>query len=1148
MKKAFKITKQDMKNIIRVPSVLILIIGLAILPSFYAWFNIKASWDPYSNTEGIQIGVVSDDTGTEVEGESINMGDELIDNLKENDSLGWQFDDSIEEADEKVYKGEYFATIHIPETFSEDVTSILDDEPKSANVQYKVNEKTNAIAPKMTDTGATQITETINDTFVQTTAQTLLEEFNNAGIELEQNLPILEKIKSAVYNLHDHIDDIDEAGDMIVQLDEDQDNIQNYADTLDSLQDYESNIREGGDQILTVQSHLDDINRLGDAVVELNGSMPDIENALTRISSIQQYFPAINEGLEDAYNASITAGDTLADVQERIPEINQQIRDYQDQVDRAQDTVDKAEQTTDEVAELIHNRVNEAEEIINGLPSFDLESEESTTPDFVNNIKDSVDESKQPLGDILEELGDSGNLETNESVEKLSNTADETKEQGNELSSELEDMLTKIEEDNYTEEDMNALNEAIDNYQSSFDGVKEDLANAEFVPDTTQDDENEENPENKEDDAEEDTEQNNEETEQSDEDAEQDSEEAEQSDEDAEQDSEEAEQSDEDAGQDSEEAEQSDDDAEQDSEEAEQSDEDAEQDSEEAEQSDDSADTQQRDEEIDQVIGDLHEDTMNAFDEISTVLDQNIDLATRNIQQLPELIAMKENPDRAEYAEEQIQAVQESIEGLQSSITSTQNSLDLLEAPENKEELDSIRDTLEGDSSQLNNVIDYLENGDFDLDQLEDVKDDAVNNLESLQSFNEDTLDPFVNDAFTTLENRLNDADSKLNAALDYTDLASDYLSEAATVVNDSQYYLNLLNENLPYYEEEFSDISDTVNQHFPEFKNGVDAASSFFQNDMPHLEDEVNNLAGFVNNDMDDLIEQYKQLNSLVQDNLPEAQESIGEMADFIRDDWPGYKEDIQNAYDRIKQMEDDQIIEELIGALQNDLSDETEYFSRPVQLDEEKLFAIPNYGSANTPFYTVLALWVGALLLCNLITTELKDKNREEFSLRDIYLGRMTLFLIVAIVQAIIASLGNIFILHAYMAHPFYFTLFSVLIALAFMIIVYTLVSLFGNVGKAIAIIFMILQLSGGGGMFPIQVAPEFFQAIHPFLPFTYAIDILREATGGIVWSVVFNRFAMLAIFPVIFILLGYTFRPWIAPKVHKAYLKTKKSNMVD
>lgn len=1075
-----------MKNIIRVPSILILIIGLAILPSFYAWFNIKASWDPYANTQGIKIGVVSDDLGTEVEDRSINMGDELVENLKENDSLGWQFGDSIEEADEKVYTGEYFATIHIPETFSEDVASILNEEPRSAIVQYKVNEKINAIAPKMTDTGATQITETINDEFVQTTAKTLLEEFNNAGIELEENLPTLQKIRDAVYNLHDHIDDIDEAGDLIVQLDEDQDKIQNYADTLDSLQEYESNIREGGDQILTAQSHLDDINRLGDAVIELNQSMPDIENALTRISSIQQYFPAINQGLEDAYAASITAGDTLADVQERIPEINNQIQDYQNQVDNAQDTLDEAEQVTDEVTELVHSRINDAGEIINGLPSFDFNTEESVTPDFVNNVKDSVGDSQGNLEEMLEELRNSDSLESNESLEKLSSSADGTVEQGNDLSAELEDMLTQIEADNFTEEDINTLNEAIADYQSSFDEVKEDLANAEFIPDTSQ---GEENSDNVEEDTEQDSEENNDNAE-----------------------------------------------------------EDTEQGNEDAEQSEDPKETPQRDEEIDQVINELHDDTMQAFDEISNVLDQNIDLAKSNIQQLPELIAMKENPDRAEYAEEQIQAIQDSIEGLQSSITSTQNSLALLEVPENKEELEKIQDTLENGDSNLNDIIDFLANGDFDLSQLEDVKDNAINDLDTLQTFNEDTLEPFVNNAFTTLENRLNDADSKLDAALEYTDLASDYLSEAATVVNDSQYYLNLLNENLPYYEEQFSDVSDTVNQHFPEFKNGVNMASSFFQNDMPHLEDEVNNLAGFVTNDMDDLIEQYENLNSLVQDNLPEAQEAIGEMADFIRDDWPGYKEDIQNAYDRIKQMEDDQIIEELIAALQNDLSDETEYFSRPVQLDEEKLFAIPNYGSANTPFYTVLALWVGALLLCNLITTELKDKNREAFSLRDIYLGRMTLFLIVAILQAVIVSLGNIFILDAYMAHPAYFTLFSVLIALAFMIIVYTLVSLFGNVGKAVAIIFMILQLSGGGGMFPIQVAPEFFQAIHPFLPFTYAIDILREASGGIVWSVVFNRFLILAIFPAIFILLGYTFRPWIAPRVHKAYMKTKKSNMVD
>ncbi|MSE24834.1 YhgE/Pip domain-containing protein, partial [Lactobacillus curvatus] len=68
-------------------------------------------------------------------------------------------------------------------------------------------------------------------------------------------------------------------------------------------------------------------------------------------------------------------------------------------------------------------------------------------------------------------------------------------------------------------------------------------------------------------------------------------------------------------------------------------------------------------------------------------------------------------------------------------------------------------------------------------------------------------------------------------------------------------------------------------------------------------------------------------------------------------------------------------------------------------------------------------------------------------------------------------------------------------------FISIVYTLVSLFGNVGKALAMVMMVLQIAGGGGTFPIQVTPKFFQAIHPFLPFTYAVDALREAVGGVV-----------------------------------------------
>src|SRR5699024_9189716 len=98
----------------------------------------------------------------------------------------------------------------------------------------------------------------------------------------------------------------------------------------------------------------------------------------------------------------------------------------------------------------------------------------------------------------------------------------------------------------------------------------------------------------------------------------------------------------------------------------------------------------------------------------------------------------------------------------------------------------------------------------------------------------------------------------------------------------------------------------------------------------------------------------------------------------------------------------------------------------------------------------------------------------------------------------QSIIVSLGDMFILGAAIDNRLLFILLSVLVSIVFISIVYTLVSLFGNVGKALAIVIMVLQIAGGGGTFPIQVTPKFFQAIHPFLPFTYAVDALREAVG--------------------------------------------------
>ena len=117
MKNIFNIFKKDIKDIFTNYAILIVVGALCILPSLYAWFNIKASWDPYGNTSNISVAIVNNDKGTMIKDEHINIGDELVKTLKENDSLGWKFVNK-QTALKGVKDGKYYASIEIPSNFS----------------------------------------------------------------------------------------------------------------------------------------------------------------------------------------------------------------------------------------------------------------------------------------------------------------------------------------------------------------------------------------------------------------------------------------------------------------------------------------------------------------------------------------------------------------------------------------------------------------------------------------------------------------------------------------------------------------------------------------------------------------------------------------------------------------------------------------------------------------------------------------------------------------------------------------------------------------------------------------------------------------------------------------------------------------------
>lgn len=251
-----------------------------------------------------------------------------------------------------------------------------------------------------------------------------------------------------------------------------------------------------------------------------------------------------------------------------------------------------------------------------------------------------------------------------------------------------------------------------------------------------------------------------------------------------------------------------------------------------------------------------------------------------------------------------------------------------------------------------------------------------------------------------------------------------------------------------------------------------------------------------------------------------------------------------IKDLADKIRAFEKEGNLTELIDLLKNNFEKESEFFSEPVQLKENKLFPIPNYGSAMSPFFTTLSLWVGALLLVSLLTVDVHEPGYKSYQ---VFFGRYLTFGTLAVMQSLMVTLGDMFILKTYVVDKLWFVLFGMVLSAVFMLIVYTLVSVFGNVGKAMAIVLLVLQLAGSGGTFPIQVTPPFFQAIHPYLPFTYGISMMREAVGGILWDIIMEDLVMMAIYIGITLLIGLALKKVINKSSAKFVSRAKESKLI-
>ena len=692
MKNIIEIFRKDIKEVFRKTNTWIIIVGLIFLPSMYAWPNILSSWDPYGHTNNIKVAVTSEDDGATVDGKELNLGKSLVEGLKNNKNLDWQFVSNKQQAEDGVRIGDYYASIVVPKNFSQDMTSVSRTEPKRATIEYTVNEKINAISPKITNSGASAIANNISKNFVETANGIIFEKLHEAGVKFEENLPSIEKAKEEIFKLND--------------------NFSTYESTLS----------------------------------ELIGKV------------------------EYGYNI-------LNNVQNTLPEIDRVATNSIMIADKAGITINNIQGFNERLLPIINNHLN-----------------------------------------VVEEVSKEANV----------------------IAKELQQKPDKTEE-------IKARQKALDN--------------------------------------------------------------------------------------------------------------------------------------------------------------------------------------RLQASTERLQLVKNIFEYF------------------NK--LSSER--------LFNNQLERVTTLSNDITTIKEVNNNIYNKMDHYDEIADTVKEEFVNKSA-----RVNEVSSNMNSKLnvEVAPLISQVLSKAEVNIDK------------------------------------VSGIISGAQGELPAVERKLSETEVKISN-------AYGKLLSL-QAQMPSA------------------KSKIQKLTDEIKKADSEIDKNQLFNLLKVDYKQQAEFFANPVKLQENKLYHIENYGSAMTPFYTVLSIWVGSLLMSSLLTTKVEDEENK-YKPYQKYFGRGLLFIIISLFQTLIITLGDMYVLGTQANSPYRFVLYALLISLLFSSIIYTIVCILGNVGKAVCIVLLVLQLGSSGGTFPIQMTSEFFQTLYPKVPFTYSIGLLREAVGGVYIPAVERDIKILFIYLIIVLVGG-------------------------
>ncbi len=481
---------------------------------------------------------------------------------------------------------------------------------------------------------------------------------------------------------------------------------------------------------------------------------------------------------------------------------------------------------------------------------------------------------------------------------------------------------------------------------------------------------------------------------------------------------------------------------------------------------------------------------------------------------------------------------------------------------------ESASDSIDTTKLLFPNIDSMASSGSDSLGNLKDsvdISNDIVSSALSLMSTSLDTISGKLDD----LSDAVNDLGSNVHIVTVTKEFSSDDLGT------------NVLDTIQRLLESKSPEISDAKSQ-FEKLKSDLDKLNG----DAQLSDSEIADIKSAIISDIGKCKDHIKEVKDLVNGELSSAlTESLTDMqssltqAQAILADVPGtfseisstlteyqsilkdgktnvqvtakylsdLKDDISSLIQELDKLTSNPDFQEMMSAIKENPQVIVDFISSPVQMNTVEIYAISNYGSAMAPFYTVLALWVGALILVALIHVKVKDgEDLEGVKPYQKFFGRYISFFVIGQVQTIITVFGDLFYVGIQCKHPIAFTLAAMMTSFVFTFLIYSLTAAFGNIGEAIAVVIMVIQVAGAGGTFPVEVLPSVYQYLYKFMPFSYCMNALRECVAGMYQHTYGRCLATLLIYVGISVIIGLLLAKPCAKLLDKLEHSKEKSGL--